>query len=80
MNPKDTVKFTIYSKTAGNIGLVTSRENATTFDEEVTGNQNISGWYKISGRLNDVDCNAITLTLYHEDIAGFDIVETNQKF
>jgi hypothetical protein len=80
MNDKDKVKFTIYTRSNGTIYIITSRELANQFREDVITNSIISGWYEISGRLNDIDSNEITITMNHEELSGFDIVSCNEKF
>jgi hypothetical protein len=80
MNDRDKVKVTIYSKSTGLITLLTSRELAKQFREDVMTNSIVSGWYEISGRINDADSNEISIVINFEDIAGFDIVELNSSF
>ena len=79
-NPRDKVKFTIYSRTSGIITIITSRELADEFREEVMTNQLPVKWHEISGQLNHIDANDIKIVLEHDDITGFDTVELNQNF
>ena len=79
MNDRDTVKLSIYCKTAGtSIIIITSRENAEQFREDVITNCVISGWYEVEGRLDHINGNSIKATLNYEDISGFDILEVSQ--
>ena len=78
MNDRDTVKLSIYCKTGGTSIMITSRENAEQFREDVITNAIISGWYEVEGRLDHINGNSVKTTLNYEDIAGFDILEVNQ--
>ena len=78
MNDRDIIKFTIYSKTMGLIIIITSRESAAEFRDEVITNQMPDIWHEIHGKLNHIDSNDTTITIAHDDIAGFDLVETNK--
>lgn len=78
MNDRDIVKLTIFSKSGGSYSVITSREKANQFREDVMTNANISGWYEIEGKLDHINANNTVLAIDYEDIIGFDITEVNQ--
>lgn len=78
MNDQDRVRLCIYSKTSSAAVVITSRERAMQFREDVITNTIISGWYEVEGQIDHSNSNCISLVINYEDIAGFDITELNQ--
>ena len=68
------VRLTIVTRN-GAPTIITSRENAETFREEVTSTTMPARWIEVSGRIDCIESNNITLTVAHDEIIGFDISE-----
>ena len=74
MNDRELVRLTIVTRN-GAPTIITSRERAMDFREEVITNQLPARWIEVSGRVDCIESNDVTITVLHDEITGFDIAE-----
>jgi hypothetical protein len=74
MDSRDLVRLTIVTRN-GTPTIITSREKATDFVNEVKENQMPARWIEVSGRIDCVESNDVTITILYDEIIGFDVAE-----
>lgn len=55
--------------------IITSREKAEAFKDEVTSTTMPARWVEVSGRIDCIESNDITITVLQDEVIGIDIAE-----
>jgi len=79
MAKSDKVKLGIHTSSGNMITIITSKEEAETFEDDWISGTNFDSM-TVSGKLNDADYNSIKLSYRRKNVDGVEIIDINSNF